>query len=204
MVLEPFIVVDDIEDPEVVARFPTQDGHDLVILMGAPWSVYDQRVQGWVRPEVDFVRRQLAKGTPVLGICFGAQIMSTSLGGEVSQSAEPEYGWGYVESEVGEIAAGPWFQFHHDEFTLPKGAVALAHTHSGLQAFRHERSLGVQFHPEVTASLIASWFAVGGDRELIEAGIDPDQLIEETVTRAIESQTALERMLDWWLDDLAG
>jgi hypothetical protein len=40
--------------------------------------------------------------------------------------------------------------------------------------------------------------------ELIEAGIEPEELIEETALLARVSQPALERMLDWWLEDLGG
>jgi len=202
--LEPFIVVHDLENPEVDVAFPEADGYDLVVLMGAPWSVYESRVQRWVRPEMELVSHHLARGTPVLGICFGAQIMASCLGATVSRTSRPEYGWGTVESRSRDIAPGPWFQFHHDEFTLPDGAVPLAYTESGLQAFAHQRSLGVQFHPEVTPRLVSSWFEVGGDVELTEAGIDPDELVEETSRLALLTQPALEQMLDWWLEELAG
>lgn len=200
--LEPFVVVDDIADPEVTVKFPDPDGYDLVVAMGAPWSIYDPRLQGWVRPEVDYVRRHLDRGVPTLGICFGAQIMSSSLGGTVSPSRLPEYGWGDIETGEPAIETGPWFQYHGDEFTLPEGAVPLARNDSGLQAFRFGNSLAVQFHPEVTARLLESWCAVGGDRKLIEVGIDPDELIVETERQAQLSQPALERMIDWWLDGM--
>lgn len=198
--LEPFVVVEDIDDPEVTVAFPDRDRYDLIVLMGAPWSAYDPGVQGWVRPEVEFVRHHLDRGTPVLGICFGAQIMSTSLGGTVSPSPRPEYGWGYIESDEPAIASGPWFQYHGDQFTLPEGATPLAHNDSGLQAFGFGRSLGVQFHPEVTPGLLESWYAVGGDRKLIDEGIDSERLIEDTSRLAPASQPALERLLDWWLE----
>jgi GMP synthase-like glutamine amidotransferase len=183
-------------------HFPIGIGYDLIVLMGAPWSAYDRDLRGWVRPEVEFIRHHLHRGTPTLGICFGAQIMSTSLGGSVSPSPRPEYGWGTISSDEAAIASGPWFQYHGDQFTLPEGATPLARNDSGLQAFSFGRSLGVQFHPEVTAPLLESWFAVGGDRKLIDADIDPEDLIEETSRLAAVSQPALERMIDWWLDDI--
>jgi len=202
--LVPLVVVEDIDDPEVTVGFRESEGHDLIVVMGAPWSAYDPRLQGWVGPEVEFVRHHLDRGTPILGICFGAQIMSTSLGGTVSPAARPEYGWGTIEPDDPAIAPGPWFQYHGDQFTLPEGAVRLAQNDSGIQAFSFGRSLAVQFHPEVTPALLESWFSVGGDRKLIESGIDPDGLIEETAVLARESQPALERMVDWWLEDLIG
>ena len=123
--LVPFVVVEDIRDPAVTATFPDHP-YDLVVLMGSPWSVYEDRVQGWMRPELEFIRRRLAAGVPMLGICFGAQAMSAALGGEVSHATRPEYGWTNVGSNTEQIADGPWFQFHHDEFTVPEGAVELA------------------------------------------------------------------------------
>ena len=202
--LVPFVVVEDIRDPAVTATFP-DDPHDLVVLMGSPWSVYEDRVQGWLGPELEFIRSRLATGVPMLGICFGAQAMSAALGGKVSHATRPEYGWTDVGSATEQIAEGPWFQFHHDEFTVPGGAVELARNESGVQSFRTGRGLAVQFHPEMSGQLLASWCREeGGAQELIAAGRDPDGLIEESRYREVESQPALELMLDWFLDDVAG
>lgn len=202
--LEPFVVVGDIADPAVTATFP-EDPYDLVVLMGSPWSVYEDRVQGWLGPEFDFVRSRLAAGVPMLGICFGAQTMSAALGGEVRRAARPEYGWTEVGSATEHIAEGPWFQFHHDEFTLPPGSLELARNESGVQAFRTGRALATQFHPEMTGDLLASWCDLeDGAKELVDAGHDPGRLIEESRLLEIASQPALEQMLDWFLDDVAG
>lgn len=202
--LESFVVVEDIADPAVTATFP-EDPYDLVVLMGSPWSVYEERVQGWVGPELDFVRRRLAAGVPMFGICFGAQTMSAALGGKVTHAVRPEYGWTEIGSATEHIAEGPWFQFHHDEFTVPPGAIELARNESGVQSFRAGRGLAVQFHPEMTADLLASWCRVeGGVEELVEAGLSPDDLIGESRLQEIESQPALETLLDWFLDEVAG
>jgi GMP synthase-like glutamine amidotransferase len=202
--LESFVVVEDIADPAVTATFP-EDPYDLVVLMGSPWSVYEERVQGWVGPELDFVRRRLAAGVPMFGICFGAQTMSAALGGKVTHAVRPEYGWTEVGSATEHIAEGPWFQFHHDEFTVPPGAIELARNESGVQSFRAGRGLAVQFHPEMTADLLASWCRVeGGVEELVEAGLSPHDLIGESRLQEIESQPALETLLDWFLDEVAG
>jgi hypothetical protein len=52
----------------------------------------------------------------------------------------------------------------------------------------------------VTAPLVESWCAAGGDKKLAESGVDPGALVEETVQLARVSQPALEHMVDWWLD----
>jgi GMP synthase-like glutamine amidotransferase len=201
--LEPFVVVEDLRDPGVAAHFPG-DGHDIVVLMGSPWSVYETGIQAWVGAELDFIRDRAAAGVPILGICFGAQAISAALGGTVRPTPRPEYGWGSVGSTVPEIADEPWFQFHHDEFSLPAGAVELARNESGTQAFRVGRALGLQFHPEMTAGLLASWYTAGAAEAVVAAGLDPDRLVEETRVREVSSQAALVRLLDWFLDEVAG
>jgi len=200
--LVPFVVVEDIRDPEVTATFP-DDHYDLVVLMGSPWSVYEDRVQGWLVPELDFIRSRLGAGVPMLGICFGAQAMSAALGGSVSHSARPEYGWTEVGTTTEHIANGPWFQFHHDEFTVPEGAVELARNESGVQSFRTGRGLAVQFHPEMSGDLLDSWFREGGADEVLAAGEDPKRMVEQSRLMEVESQPVLERMLDWFLDEVA-
>jgi GMP synthase-like glutamine amidotransferase len=201
--LVPFVVVEDIRDPAVNATFP-DDPYDLVVLMGSPWSVYEDRVQGWLGPELEFIRSRLASGVPMLGICFGAQAMSAALGGKVSHGTRSEYGWKNVVSATEQIAEGPWFQFHHDEFTVPEGAVELARNESGVQSFRSGRGLAVQFHPEMSGDLLASWFREGGADEVLAAGEDPMRMVEQSRLMEVESQPALERMLDWFLDEVAG
>lgn len=202
--LDPWVVVEDINDPEVSVAFPDDARYDLVVLMGSPWSVYDPRVQGWVGPELEFLRQRVGRDAPTLAICFGAQALSAALGGKVAPAALPEYGWGSVVPRVDHIAATPWFQFHDDEFTTPPGAVELAYNDSGVQAFRHGRTLAVQFHPEISADLLRAWCQAGGDRKLVEAGLDPDGLVATTRVLEAESEPGLERLLDWFLNGLAG
>jgi hypothetical protein len=56
----------------------------------------------------------------------------------------------------------------------------------------------------MTAGLIASWREVDGAAEMVDAGIDPDLVIEESRLLEQTTQPALERMLDWFLDEIAG
>src|SRR6185312_7925681 len=91
-----------------------------------------------------------------------------------------EIGWMTIDTrEPSLIEAGPWMQWHYDTFTLPAGAVQLAASPAGPQAFALGRSLGLQFHPEVTPEIIASWVAAGR-AQLARAGLDPDRVLAET------------------------
>jgi GMP synthase-like glutamine amidotransferase len=154
--------------------------------MGAPWSVYDHDLIGtWAVPELDLLRAAHTAGVPVLGICFGGQMLAAAVGGTVSRAPIPEVGWVSIASdEPALIDAGPWLQWHNDRFTLPAGIPVLARTAVANQAFVYGRALGVQFHPEVTDAVLESWLDIGDSERLAEAGIDPAPMIEQARTLA--------------------
>ena len=122
----------------------------------------------WLEPERDLLRAAMNAGLPVLGVCLGAQQLAYALGGEVATGAAPEVGVGEVHLTV-ESIGDPVFgaaptplscvHWHGDAFTLPDGAVRLAGSDAyENQAFRVGRcAYGLQFHVEVTASLVAQW-----------------------------------------------
>ena len=203
--LEPFRVVADTANPASDRPFPDPAGYDLVVVLGAVWSVYDDdRIGSWIHRELDFVRRAYAAGRPVLGICFGGQVLSAALGGTVSRAPVPEFGWLTLDSDVpGGLSPGPWFQWHYDRFTVPEGATEVARNANGSQAFRKGRSLGLQFHPEVDGGLLAEWLEIGG-AELRAHGVDPDAMAAETARLAGAASRRTQRLVDWFLEDVAG
>jgi GMP synthase (glutamine-hydrolysing) len=138
-------------------RRPNPDRYDLVVVMGSHESVYDRTVP-WLADELALVTSALARGLPALGICFGAQLLATVLGGTVARAARPEVGLTEVESDdLDLVPRGPWMQLHSDSFTPPRTATEIARNASGSQAFVAGRVLGVQFHPEVTPDSFDSW-----------------------------------------------
>ncbi len=115
---------------------------------------------GWVARLVEWIGRADAAGLPVLGICFGAQALAAGLGGGATRLAEPEHAW--IDLEIRDpslIPAGPWLALHEDRIDLPAAAQELAHNAFGPQAFAVGPHLGVQFHPEVTPSILRRWVA---------------------------------------------
>lgn len=123
-----------------------------VILSGGPRSVYDP---GAPRPDPAVWSGRL----PVLGICYGAQLMAVELGGDVLPAAQREYGPASLSiSSDDELFAGlerqqPVWMSHGDSITrLPGGFVSTAQTdatpYAGL-ADPSRRLYGIQFHPEV-------------------------------------------------------
>jgi GMP synthase-like glutamine amidotransferase len=140
---------------------------------------------------------------PVLGICFGSQILARALGGEAMRAQRSEIGWVPIRTrDPGLVGEGPWFQWHHDTFTPPAGAVLLAESAAGPQAFTVGRSLAVQFHPEVTTEIVEDWVSLGLE-QLARHGIDPDRLLAETRERETENRPRAWRLLDAFLDRAA-
>lgn len=132
------------------------DGFDLVVSLGSEASAYDERLS-WVAPERALLREAVARELPVLGICFGGQLLAQALGAQVRRSEQPEIGWCEITSTEPSIASGPWFEWHLDTFDWPEGAERLAWNHAAPQAFRLGRAVGLQFHPEVTPALVREW-----------------------------------------------
>jgi GMP synthase-like glutamine amidotransferase len=171
--------------PDVPVTFPSAAEYDAVALFGAVWSAYDTATIPWVTDEIGYTRSLISLGVPVLGICFGGQVLATAVGGTVSRAPIPEVGWVSVASdEPALIDAGPWLQWHYDRFTLPPEVPVLARTAAANQAFTYGRALGVQFHPEVNEAVLESWLAVDNSAELAAAGIDATALIDQARTLA--------------------
>lgn len=154
---------------------PRDAGYDHVVVLGSAHSVY-HRVP-WVEEELDWLR---AARSPVLGICFGAQLLCAAHGGAVERSPVYELGWVEVDPVTDLVSRGPWFEFHGDRCVLGPSASLVAENDVGPQAFTVGRHLGVQFHPEVDTAQLTRWIANGGLAEVLAAGSDPDELIEET------------------------
>jgi GMP synthase-like glutamine amidotransferase len=169
---------------------PPLAGVDHIVLLGAVWSVFEDRISSWIGEELDWLRAADAAGVPVLGICFGAQALSAAFGGQVEYAGRSEVGWTTVETlDPDLIEAGPWLEFHHDRCLPPPEARVLAVNELCVQAFSIGPHLGVQFHPEVDGAQLTRWLADGGKAEAEQAGQDPDKLIAQT--EAEEEQAAV-------------
>lgn len=139
-------------------KFPKEDPSVIgVILSGSPFSVYDKEA---FKIDLDEIRGKY----PILGICYGAQFMSYTLGGNVEPAGTREYGRANLASFDKENPLFKGFEensqvwmSHGDTITkLPEGFKVIASTDKVVNAAYQavgEQLWGVQFHPEVFHSV---------------------------------------------------
>lgn len=188
--------------PDVTTTFPDVEEFDLVVAMGAPWSVYDEeRIGSWVQPELELLRAADRDAIPVLGICFGGQLLAAAHGGSVCRAEETELGWKAIRTDdPALVPPGPWFQWHQDRWELPPGAIEFARTDIASQAYVLRHNLAVQFHPELNAAMLQLWLDNGGEAMVRGLGRDSAELLAETRQREAESRVSAAVLVDTFLD----
>jgi GMP synthase (glutamine-hydrolysing) len=198
------------------ARFPLpQAGScDLLVVLGGPIGVYDQQDYPFLKDEIDCIRQRLAARKPILGICLGAQLMAAALGARVFPGNHgAEIGWSPLKTAP-KLAPPSWFapllapglsvfHWHGDTFDLPPAALHLAETELyPNQAFAIEDfALALQFHPEVTAAGLESWY-VGHACELHHAGIHVAELRSAAREHSARLEDAAAQFWKLWLDSI--
>jgi GMP synthase (glutamine-hydrolysing) len=143
-----------------------------LVIMGGPMAVYEMHLHQHLKNEALLIEQAIKAGKHVLGVCLGAQMIAHVLGARVYAGDQKEIGWYEVglsddamqDPAMAQLAmegrqAAQVFQWHGDTFDLPTGAVRLAS--SALfqnQAFRFsDRVYALQFHIEVTPSIVSGW-----------------------------------------------
>lgn len=162
-----------------VIHHPYRDGSlpepgrigSLIVLGGAMGANDDDRYP-FLTDVKNLLRTVVTDRIPYLGICLGGQLLAAALGARVVSRRWEELGTLNVAlTEAGKadrlFAAHSeeftTFQWHHDSFDIPEGGILLARSAvCPHQAFRvGECAWGIQFHPEVTESILRSWCAWG-------------------------------------------
>lgn len=139
-----------------------------IVISGSHAMVTDR--PGWVSRTAGWLTTAVDKRIPVLGICFGHQLLATAFGGEVAFNPKgKEFGTVRLtlttaagkDPLFGHFASGIPVQTSHAQTVtkLPRNAVLLASSDmEAHQAFRiHETAWGIQFHPEFNASITKSY-----------------------------------------------
>ncbi len=177
--------------PEALPASPA--GYDLTVTLGSPRGAYEDLP--WIHAQRDWLSRAIAAEHPVIGICFGAQIIAEAIGGKSAPNTERHAGWIEITDAADPVFAGPWPRWHGDHIILPPGTTPLATSRNTVQAFQHGSAVALQFHPEADEAILSSWAAKAPDW-LVENDTDPTRLAAQSAhlvpTRA-EARDALFR-----------
>ena len=196
----------DYADPHEASDHPHPSAYDGLIFMGGPMSVNDDLP--YLREEEQYIRDAVRRGTPLLGVCLGSQLIAKALGARVYRNPVKEIGW-FELRFTAEAAEDPLFagltretvlHWHGETFDLPEGAVLLASSElCRNQAFRiGERVWGLQFHLEATPEMVAGWCREDencGDVRELAAPLDPG-------CNAARLATLSERVFEAWCEIL--
>ena len=168
------------------------DGFSGLVSLGAFAGVEDEAETPWMPFERKLIEAALAIEMPVLGLCFGSQLLASVAGAEVGKSGSPEVGW--YEVEMTEDAStdplmsvlGPEpqvIQYHYDTFrwSASNPDVTILGTANGMnQAFRvGKNAWGTQFHIEMNLPTMLGWIA-SYPRAFEKAGNVPAEQVELT------------------------
>ena len=180
----------DVVRPYAGEPLPALDGYAALVVLGGPMSVHDTADHPWLAPTMALLAEATAAGLPTLGICLGAQLLATALGGFVGPAEQgPELGYRLV-AKRDDSAADPLFrpvpftpavvQWHGDEvLELPPARCCWPRRRAApcRRSGPGERAWGLQFHPEATPELVARWIA--DDAALVDSlGLDPELLLQ--------------------------
>ncbi|TQD25253.1 type 1 glutamine amidotransferase [Methanolobus vulcani] len=190
--------------------YPEPDDIDLLIIMGGLMSVYQEDEYPWMKQEKEFVKSIISCGKAVYGICFGAQMLSEILGGQVSRNQHREIGWHKITS-LDEFDRDSQFfnipneltvfQWHGDTFSLPAGCRRLFESEAcPEQGFIYEdKVLALQFHPEVDAGCVESLLENCGS-DLTEEGkyVSSEDEIRGRDDLLEASANLMYSILDWF------
>ncbi len=168
------------------------DGFSGLVSLGAFAGVEDEASVGWMSVERGLIEAALAFEMPVLGLCFGSQLLASVAGAEVGKSGSPEVGWYSVEMTE-DAAADPLMsvlgpapaviQYHYDTFNwseVPAHVTILGTANGMNQAFRvGKNAWGTQFHIEMNLPTMLGWIA-SYPRAFEKAGNVPAEQVELT------------------------
>lgn len=194
--------------PAVGTALPeTMELHDGVVIFGGPMSANDDVTLPYLRAELDWIPIVLAAQKPFLGICLGAQMLARVLGAKVAPHPEQFREIGYRKIYPLPDAQNPLaglnqvYHWHGEGFELPNTATLLAMGDRFTnQAFRYgEFAYGLQFHPEITCSMIQRWTTEAADQMTLPEAQSYEVQLQNHERYGVSVAQWLEKFLRQWL-----
>ena len=164
-----------------------------VVFLGSDASVNDPLP--WIDRELRLVKDAVVCDVPVLGHCFGGQLLARALGATVQKSPWPNIGWSRLrvtpaaKSLFGSTAQVLTFNWHYETFSIPQGATrTLFGEHCLNKGFIHGRHLAFQSHLEVTDDIVRACCAA--HRAELAAAAGPDIQNEAEILSHLDERLA--------------
>ena len=187
-VLEEWVPSESPEPPAPAANY------DAVISLGGAMNADQEDAHPWIGEQKRLLAELVEGGSPVLGVCLGAQLLAEAIGGRAKRASAPEIGWptvdvtpeGAADPIIGPLAPSfEAFEWHSYECELPESAIVLARSPVCVQAYRYgPAAWGIQFHAEVSQRIVSSWFDdYQTDPDAIAIGLDPELAKAESEER---------------------
>ncbi len=163
------------------APLPDPASCEAVLITGSPAGVYDPTP--WMDPLRTFVREAFDAKTPMVGVCFGHQIIADAMGGVVRKS---ERGWGIGRHTYEIVDRRPWMieagktvslsVSHQDQvIEPPAGAKTLAwsaHTKHAMLAYDGAPVISIQGHPEFSDAFVGALYSARRGKTLSDDAVD--------------------------------
>ena len=181
-----------------------------LVFLGGDASVNDEF--SWIDDEISLIQLANKQNFPIFGHCFGAQLISKALGGEITQMPRKEIGW-FTLNMVQNAITQEWFGHIQDEvqalhwhaysLTIPKGATPLFGTsYCSNQAFVWDNVVATTAHVEVTPKLLQQWVDEYRD-ELMPASSTVQteaEITKDLANRVKDMQRVTDVLYKRWLD----
>ena len=181
-----------------------------LVFLGSPNSVNDSL--SWIQEEITLIQSALLVDMPVLGICFGAQLIAKALGARVIPASSMQIGWHPIRftqrghalfDDTGLADHFLAFEWHGDTFSFPEDATPVFTGECiERQGFVFKNCLAVQFHPEITEVMIHEWinryaYCLEKPTPCIQQS---NEILRDMEQRLAAQRKIADRLFDWWLN----
>jgi GMP synthase (glutamine-hydrolysing) len=172
----PGVLRDHLDEKGIPYRliYPARDGKGPldarnfsgIVVLGSDHCV-NENLQ-WIDDEQTLLQDAIRRDIPVLGHCFGAQMLARAMGAKVSRNICPNIGWSPIwitppgQQYMGLPRQATIFNWHYDTFEIPAGAMRTMYgSHCLNKGFLRGRHWAFQGHLEVTEESVRKWCAAG-------------------------------------------
>ena len=180
-----------------------------LVFMGGPYGVNDDLP--WLAEEIKLIQRAIEKDIPLMGVCFGAQLICKALGAEVSTADHMETGWHKIEVDTSKLADDhalnlddtvEVFEWHEDTFSIPDDAIPIfSGRNFENQGYLYGKVLAMQFHLEMTEHMVYEWLGRYHDciPEPSQYVQSPEQITARLNERLHNLHAVADNIYDWWM-----